>query len=197
MKKIFLLLLIIPLLQLACDRNNNEACESSRFFNVTGIRIIPMASIKRSTGQVYDKPIYDGDSLHLNEYYLDGYLHAEYYSKINSRSFSFLPQALATSPCPNPGYDGSEEQLKNVSLIALGYFSKTIQPGDTMKNAFLMNNRPPSEYLTNNRQNIKDQYFTISLTQKPDSTNYQAFKVVYQLSNGETYEAFTPTVKFY
>jgi hypothetical protein len=193
MKKVFILFIGLILMEFACE---TETCKTSRFFNVTGMQVIPKATIRLTNGQVFDKSVREGDSLHLDQYYLDGYLNAEYYSQNTGSGFSFMPRAYATD-CVNPGYDGSEEQVKNISLISMGYYSKTIQPGDTMKNAFLINDKPASEYISKNSQKIKDQYFTISLTKGPDSTNYQAFKVVYQLTNGETYEYFTPTVKFY
>ena len=191
MKKVFLLLLLFPLLQLACNRTK---CDGSRFFDVTGVRLIPMAKTgaKSTSGPI---TLYNQDSVAYANFYLDGYLNATYYSKANT-GFSFLPQAYATD-CAAPGFDGSEEKVANIYLVALGNFNNNFQPGDTLTNAFTINDKPAAQYISETNQQLKDQFFTIKLTQKPNPKQMQQFKLIYKLTNGESYEVFTPVIRIY
>ena len=180
-------------MQLACDR---DECKTSRFFNTVGVKLIPMAMEEKANGHVDYKTIYKDDSAVFTQFYFDGYLNAEYYSKQNQPAFSAFPKAYATD-CANPGFDGSEEKVANIYLIALGYYNDRIQPGDTLKNDILINDMPVAQYVSENSQHIKDQYFTIKLLQRPNRKEMQAFKLIYQLTNGETYEVITPRFKLY
>ena len=193
MKKVFLLLLIFPLLQLACDK---DECKTSRYFNTIGVKLIPTAIEEKANGIVDYKAIYQDDSAAFSQFYFDGYLNAEYYSKQSQPTFSAFTKAYATD-CANPGFDGSEEKVANVHLIALRYYNNNIHPGDTLKNAMLINDMPVAQYVAENSQHIKNQYFTIKLLQRPNRKEMQAFKLVYQLTNGETYEFYTPRFKLY
>ena len=192
MKKVFLLLLIFPLLQLACDQNEYK-CDSSRFFNITGLELIPAFSDENYFAQT----LKDLDSARFERFYLGGQLKAEYYSLIEKQPFSIFPKAYArdVDPCPISGYEGSEEKLAGLYLIALGKYNATIQPGDTLKTNYRINNQSPSEYLSQNSQKITSQQLTITLTEKPDPKEYQSFKLIYKLTNGETYELITPKIK--
>jgi hypothetical protein len=195
MKKVLLLLVLFPLLQLAC---NQDKCSSSRYFNTIGVKLIPKALVTTANGITNDKTIYNDDSVLFSQFFFDGYLDAEYYSRQAEPHVSLFPTAYAKdAECANPGFDGSEEQIANVYLVALGYYNLDFQPGDTLKNAILINNKTVAQYVADNSPQIKDQYFTIKLTSRPNPKNMQAFKLIYQLTNGETYEIYTPRFKLY
>jgi hypothetical protein len=67
-------------------------------------------------------------------------------------------------------------------------------PGDTIKDNLVVNSLPVANYLG---QKIEFQQFTVKLSQKPDPKEYQSFKLIYKLTNGETYEATTPRFRLY
>ena len=195
MKKVFLLLLIFPLLQLACDNGGDEfECSSGRYFNITGLELIPSASDEN----YFTFTLSELDSARFETFYFNGQLKADYYSLVSKPAFSFLPQAYARDidPCL-PGRDGSEEKLAGLYLISLGKYNANIQPGDTLKNNYRINNELPSEYLSKNGQKIKNQQLNITLTERPDPKELQSFKLIYKLTNGETYEVITPRFKLY
>ena len=195
MKKVFLLLLFFPLLQLACDR---DGCKTSRYFNTVGVRLIPKAVITTANGMTDQKTIYNDDSVLFSQFFFDGYLEAEYYSKRTEPASSFFPKAYARDlECANPGFDGSQEQVSKVYLVALGYYNMNFQPGDTLKNAFLINDKSVDQYVADNSQHIKDQFFTIKLLARPNPKQIQGFKLIYQLTNGESYEIYSPRFWIY
>ena len=191
MKKALLLLLIFPFIQVACEKSDFD-CERSvfRHFDITGLEFTPSIV----DGNV---PLREGDSVRFENFYFKGYLQANYYSSESGSGFSLLQQAYATAPCPVNGWNGSEEKLAGIYLISLGHYNATIQPGDTLKDGYRINNELPSEYISTNSQNIRWQQLTIKLTEKPAPEEYQSFKLIYQLTNGERYEATTPRFKLY
>ncbi|MFC5271435.1 hypothetical protein [Adhaeribacter terreus] len=197
MKKVALLLLIFPLLQLACD-NGQECPQVNRFFNITGLGV-KANSYELQNGSYINRNLNDLDSANFHDFYLTGTLKAEYYGVIPKPGLTIFPRAFArdVEPCPSAGYKGSEEILAGFYMISLGKYNADFLPGDTLTNAILINSLPVSNYLIENSQQINFQEFTVKLKEKPDPKEYQSFKVIYKLKNGETYEVTTPRFKLY
>ncbi|KAA9331114.1 hypothetical protein [Adhaeribacter soli] len=197
MKKIFWILLGFTALQFACEKENYEGCDSAEHFNITGLELNARGTVQQPDGNGSGTVLKDQDEVPFNSFSLEGFLKADYYAFNTETSLSFFPKALATAPCPPPGWGGSEEELAGLCLISLGKFNADIQPGDTLQDVYWINNQTPEEYFSLHSQNIREQRLLIYFTQKPDPKEYQSFKLIYQLTNGETYEATTPRFKLY
>ena len=188
MKKIVAFLFVtFTLLQVSC---NKDECKSVRYFNVTGLRMIPMAVDASQPNNPQYTTIYKNGSAKVEDFYLDGYLVADYYSRTTSSGFSFMPQAYATD-CASPGFDGSKESIANISFISRGNFNN-YPPGSDIKNVIRINQKTVEEYLQDNANGIKDQYLIVTLTERPDPSAMQAFTFILELQNGEIYKALTP-----
>lgn len=192
MKKVFFLILIFPLLQLACNKEY-ASCNSATYFNITGLEFIPAATDQN----YFTYFLNDLDSAPFEKFYFSGQFQAEFYSLMLKPVFSIFSMAYADDPCPIPGWNGSEEKLAGIYLISLGKYNFNIKPGDTLKNNYRINNEPPSEYFAKNSQKILLQQLNINLLEKPDPNEFQSFKLIYKLTNGETYEVITPRFKLY
>ncbi len=195
MKKVWVLLLVLATIHISCEKDTSS-CDSQQYFDIIGLRA-GSKYVKRNTAGVElgEEALLDLDSVRLDQFFLEGYLEANYYAAAKP-AFSFLPQALATSPCPNPGFNGSQEKLGSFDLISLGNFSSRFPAGSSLNPVVLINDLPAATYISQNAEKIKHQFLKITLTEKPTNRKeYQAFKIIYSLQNGETYEVQTARFK--
>lgn len=195
MKKAFWILLSFNILQFACEKENYGSCDEKPFFNISGIELQAIGTIPQPNRMGSATILKDQDEVPFASFYLDGTLKANYYATNKASRISFFPMAVATPPCPMPGWQGSKEQLAGIYLITLGNYNADFQPGDTLTDILRINNQPALEYMEENKLKINNQQLTLRLSEKPNPNEYQSFRLIYKLTNGETYESTTPGFK--
>jgi hypothetical protein len=192
MKKLLSVMLLLGLFNISCEKENS--CEDQLFFDVNGIRLVN-TQLKTNNGSQEQQPVLNEGTVSFNAFFLDGYFNASYYATQPKRDLSFLPKAYATTPCPTPGSEGSKEIPAGLNIIALGDYDTVAYRAGSLLNPILkINNVSVEEYLAQNKDGLKDQFFQIKFTQKPKTKSYQAFKIVMEFKDGEKHEAVTQRV---
>ncbi|HYK55399.1 MAG TPA: hypothetical protein VEV15_02905, partial [Flavisolibacter sp.] len=68
MKKVFLLLLIFPLIQLACEKEDYGSCENKPYFNITGIELNSVGKVQQPNGAGSETVLKDQDAVPFNSF---------------------------------------------------------------------------------------------------------------------------------
>jgi hypothetical protein len=189
MKKIFAYILVFGLFFFGCGK----CPEVEKYFDIEGIRAIYV--INNDPASTSD--FIPSDSISFEHFALRTDYTVRFYSTLRQNSFSFVSSAYALS-CAEPGEGGTKEKIANLDLIALTDYNKNYKTGTSLIPVLKANGLSVSQFIINqNQYGLNQLGFDFTLTEKPDSTVKQAFKIILELQNGETYEAASKPVRIY
>jgi hypothetical protein len=195
MKKPFVFALLLVLLMGGCEMFGCK--DEGKYFEILNISLTNYKRYHISGDEYGGTYLNDNDSVKLEELRISGHYETRYYSLQKNR-FSLLPQAYAAiADCPSPGRDGSKQMVAAVYIITRNDFDTHYKAGDTINDIALINDKPSAWYADNNKNGIMHTNFEISFIQKPETTNAQQFKLIYQLQGGKTFTAETKKIKIY
>jgi len=200
------LILSIGFLLPSCEKESlyRNPCggvdDSYRYFNIEGLNTF---FLKNDTilGSVILNP---NDTIPftalrgiLMEYEVSYHAHNE-----SKWSFSLINSMMACTYVS--GYDGSKnETLTNFSITTLNDFDAEHLANSSIIDLFNIQGTfstrehiPLEEFLANQTENIKDQYFQLYLTKAPELANEFRFKIAVELSTGESYETESESIYF-
>jgi len=103
---------------------------------------------------------------------------------------------LACSPknCLTNGYKGTKVGVDTVLVIALNDYSYNIKSGDTINGICEVEGYSLEEYISINDFVITEDYLSIELNTPPEENSPQAFRIIYTLDDGRSFEAETEEV---
>ncbi len=138
------------------------------------------------------------DSVRFEEYRIDLRFKAKYYSRANEPGFSLIPEAMATQPCDEAGYKGTKERMANIEIIAVSDYNTNYKKGDLLNPIVTINGlAEPAFFNMQEQSGLSNFGLNLQLTEQPDSTVKQAFKINLKLTNGEAYSAETLPVTIF
>jgi len=185
MRKVFLLVLLLsfgPLFFLGCidDCSDYGPCPEVElpYFSVQGIRAENIF--------LFNKDDY-------SNYRLNVLLDVEYHAMQNNSVLNNgVLMACERSPCPMNGYKGSQVGLDTILVIAKNDYDFYLSAGDTINRICRVGYRPLWQYIQEDDTAITEG-LSIKLATRP-MYNPQAFKVIYTLDDGRSFEAETEEV---
>jgi hypothetical protein len=187
MKKLIASVIVTGLFTFGCDRCPDVA----RFFDIQDVLIQNSFTDLTLNG---NQPNNFPDSVQFEHFVILASYRVNYYSVSNPAAFSLVPKAYALS-CVEPGEGGTKEKITQLDLIALSDYDAGFKSGASLNAIAKINGLPVAQFIENQNKNPVNQFgFDITLTQKPDSTVKQAFKLVYKLTNGEQYSPETQPI---
>jgi len=131
----------------------------------------------------------------------------DYIANVNSEkdkfnfSFSTIATAYACS-CPERGYYGAKfEGITNLNITTLHDYNDNYKANDNINDLLsfseyfnFFTSQSHEEFIAMNSDNVLFRNNFIKPTEAPTSGAILEFKIVIELSNGETYEAITPKI---
>ncbi len=192
MKKILLTALVLSVFSFGCDIQKCPPVD--RYFDIEGVRMFYNYKGPESD---YSNFCPLADSMKFENFRLDVSFEKRFYSLNSKKPFSLVNSAYALS-CVEPGEGGTKEKITEIQLIAQADFNANYKAGTSLNSIVKIDNQPVSDYINNkNKYGIDSYGFQMDLTEKPDPTIKQAFKLVFKLDTGEIYEAETSPVTLY
>lgn len=115
-------------------------------------------------------------------------------------NISLMSSAMACS-CIEPGWEGSKEIIKNITVTTANAFDADHPAGSNINDLVATvdnsgNLAPLGDFLKKNNSTIKRNLFYLRFTKWPQRSFKFKAKVKIELTNGEQYEAESTTVTF-
>jgi len=188
MRKVFLLVLLFsfgPLIWVSCC-SSGEPCPDVKFpyFSIHGFNVITAI-----TGDDKDTPKYSRFNIWVS-------LDVDYFA-IQNREVPKNGLLLACRPddCLTSGYKGAKIGLDTILVITKNNYRHDFQAGDTINEICEVDYRKLEWYIQDSDSIVKDEFFEIKLAEAPGAgINPQAFRIVYTLDDGRSFEAETEEV---
>ncbi len=193
-----LLFLFSMMIYFSCNDDIDCNCPKDvlDFFDVTGINLDPykiegngVFSIVEENATLSNESFY-GFALKYDVDYV-------VQRKVNTCPATFFNTAYACT-CIEPGHRGSKtETYESLTVISLKDINEQYKANDTINDFvtfqyfFSQDNERDiehSEFLADQEERIKEEFFSIRFHEKPDLNDTVQIKIIIQLNNGESYE---------
>lgn len=180
----------------SCKKENlcgGKSIESPRYFDINGLEAVVFQNNKGyKLLEPLDTISFSGTTGIYMTYQAD--YHSLRLPSFN-HTFSLINSTMACSPTI-PGYDGSKtEKLENLSIITLNDFDDEHPANSPINDLFEVQSEffngediQLMEFLQDQTENIKSQELFLILKQAPTSNTAFHFKIIVDLSTGESYE---------
>jgi hypothetical protein len=189
MKSIIAVIFLFSILTFGCDR----CPQVEKYFDIEGIRSVYVIN----NDPAHTSDYIPSDSISFQNFALRTDYSVRFYSNNRQNYFSFVPAAYALS-CVEPGEGGTKEKIASLDLISLSDYNKSFKAGTSLAPIVNANGLPVLQFISNQNQYGLNQWgFDLNLTEKPDSSKKQVFKIILKLQDGETFEAQTQPIIIY
>ena len=202
MKKIILtFFFVIGLTIVSCIRERCPPIPSH--FKITGLTTW---SLKYADDGSEWVNIMEGDTVKWDFYINRIGFEAEYFASVLTKSYSPFGNSLYALSCSEHGYKGSKVGVKNIHVITLNNYDSVYTKNDTINDIIRLNywsnnitdtanSFSIADYVLQNDSSVRKKYFEMMVQTPPvDSLQETKFKIVYELNNGERFEAVTESV---
>ncbi len=182
---------VIPEL-VSCERRTCP--ESDPYFNIQDLGLTPT----RFWGSVHNLEQMNAGDTAFNEFFrILAKYQVNYYSEVHG--LGLWGQPAYALDCAMNGSLGSKESYRNLSIVAMDSFNSRFPAGAEISSICLFESAMNSEmdlqhFLNSGDGKIRNELFSIRLTEAPDTVSLQRFKIRIELENGEIYERTTAGV---
>ena len=144
------------------------------------------------------------DTVEIEKYFADIRFQSDYYTE--NKSDYWNSGMLYALSCVEPGYEGSKEGISQLEIITIHDFNSEYQANDTITNILEFGQVavtvdfsdfvPHSEFVELRENNLFGQSMAFRVVEPIDNEIQLAqFKVYLKLTNGDTFESVTDSVK--